>query len=177
MVRDFGADVPPIEAYAGELNQVWTNLIDNAIDAMDGEGTLRVATGNDGDGVMVEIADTGPGCRREVAAHAFEAFYTTKDVGRAPDSASTSPGGSWSSGTAARSPSTRNRAGPCCGSNSPSVRETRLEPARSPALPTFLVADRRKFPGYSARLPRIRGNPTGPPGHSVRARDAIARIS
>ena len=80
--RDFGADVPPIEAYAGELNQVWTNLIDNAIDAMDGEGTLRVATRNDEDGVMVEIADTGSGMPPEVAAHAFEAFYTTKDVGK-----------------------------------------------------------------------------------------------
>ena len=80
--RDFGADVPPIEAYAGELNQVWTNLIDNAIDAMDGEGTLRVATGNAEDGVMVEIADTGSGMPPEVAAHAFEAFYTTKDVGK-----------------------------------------------------------------------------------------------
>ncbi len=80
--RDFGADVPPIEAYAGELNQVWTNLIDNAIDAMDGEGTLRVATRNAEDGVVVEIADTGSGMPPEVAAHAFEAFYTTKDVGK-----------------------------------------------------------------------------------------------
>ena len=44
VVRDYGADVPRIDAYAGELNQVWTNLIDNAVDAMDGAGTLRVAT-------------------------------------------------------------------------------------------------------------------------------------
>ena len=44
VVRDYGADVPRIEAIAGELNQVWTNLIDNAIDAMDGSGTLRVST-------------------------------------------------------------------------------------------------------------------------------------
>ena len=43
VVREFGADVPPVEVYAAELNQVWTNLIDNAIDAMDGEGTLRLA--------------------------------------------------------------------------------------------------------------------------------------
>ena len=80
--RDYGADVTPIEAYAGELNQVWTNLIDNAIDAMDGVGTLRLSTRNSDDGVVVEIADTGSGMPPEVAAHAFEAFYTTKDVGK-----------------------------------------------------------------------------------------------
>jgi signal transduction histidine kinase len=82
VVRDYGAGVPPIEAYAGELNRVWTNLIDNAVDAMDGTGTLRVATRADGDGVVVEIADTGPGMPPEVADRAFEAFYTTKDVGK-----------------------------------------------------------------------------------------------
>jgi signal transduction histidine kinase len=82
VVRDYAADVPPIEAYAGELNQVWTNLIDNALDAMDGQGTLRVGTRADGDDITVEIGDTGPGMPPEVAAHAFEPFYTTKDVGR-----------------------------------------------------------------------------------------------
>jgi len=63
------------------LNQVWTNLIANAVDAMDGAGTLRVATRADGDDVVVEIGDTGPGMPPSVAARAFEAFYTTKDVG------------------------------------------------------------------------------------------------
>ena len=82
VVRDYGADVPRIEAYAGELNQVWTNLIDNAVDAMDGAGTLRVATRADGDAVVVEIGDTGPGMPPQVAARAFEAFFTTKDVGK-----------------------------------------------------------------------------------------------
>ena len=82
MVREYGADVPRIEAYAGELNQVWTNLIDNAVDAMDGAGTLRLATRAEGDDVVVEIGDTGPGMPPEVAARAFEAFYTTKDVGK-----------------------------------------------------------------------------------------------
>ncbi|HEX5881259.1 MAG TPA: ATP-binding protein [Actinomycetota bacterium] len=82
VVREYDAGVPPIEAYAGELNRVWTNLIDNAVDAMEGMGTLRVATRADGDGVVVEIADTGPGMPPEVAARAFEAFYTTKDVGK-----------------------------------------------------------------------------------------------
>jgi signal transduction histidine kinase len=80
--RKYRAGVPRIEAYPGELNQVWTNLIGNAVDAMDGSGTLRVATRVDGDNVVVEIADNGPGMPPEVAERAFEAFYTTKDVGK-----------------------------------------------------------------------------------------------
>jgi signal transduction histidine kinase len=82
VVRRYGAEVPEIEAHGGELNQVWTNLIDNAIDAMDGAGTLTITTSAEGDSVEVEIADTGPGMPPEVAARAFEAFYTTKDVGK-----------------------------------------------------------------------------------------------
>jgi signal transduction histidine kinase len=82
VVREYSAGVPRIEAYAGELNQVWTNLIDNALDAMDGTGTLRLATRVEGDSVVVEIGDTGPGMPPQVAARAFEAFYTTKDVGK-----------------------------------------------------------------------------------------------
>jgi signal transduction histidine kinase len=81
--RDFAADVPMIEAIPGELNQVWTNLIDNAIDAMDGVGTLRLSTRLDDLGhVAIEIADTGPGMGADVQARAFEPFYTTKDVGK-----------------------------------------------------------------------------------------------
>ncbi|HEV2917906.1 MAG TPA: HAMP domain-containing sensor histidine kinase, partial [Actinomycetota bacterium] len=82
VVREYGGDVPRIEAYAGELNQVWTNLIGNAVDAMDGAGTLRVATRADGGGVVVEIGDTGPGMPPQVAERAFEPFYTTKEVGK-----------------------------------------------------------------------------------------------
>jgi signal transduction histidine kinase len=82
VVRDYGPDVPRIEAIAGELNQVWTNLVDNAIDAMGGKGTLRVSTRVHENGVVVEIGDTGPGMPKEVQAHAFEPFYTTKDVGQ-----------------------------------------------------------------------------------------------
>jgi signal transduction histidine kinase len=82
VVRRYGADVPRIEAYAGELNQVWTNLIDNAIDAMDGAGTLTVATRVAGDHVVVEIGDTGHGMSPQVVARAFEPFFTTKDVGK-----------------------------------------------------------------------------------------------
>ena len=82
VVRDYADDVPRIEANPGELNQVWTNLIDNAIDAMDGDGTLRISTRLSGDDVVVEIADTGPGMPPEVQARAFEPFFTTKDVGK-----------------------------------------------------------------------------------------------
>jgi len=82
VVRDYGADVPQIEAAPAELNQVWTNLIDNAVDAMEGSGTLRIATRVDDDDVVVEIADTGPGMPLEVQARAFDPFFTTKDVGK-----------------------------------------------------------------------------------------------
>lgn len=82
VVRDFGAGVPQVEANPGELNQVWTNIIDNAVDAMDGSGTLRISTRAEADHAVVEIADTGPGMSPDVQAHAFDAFYTTKDVGK-----------------------------------------------------------------------------------------------
>ncbi len=82
VARDYGADVPRIEAVAGELNQVWTNLIDNALDAMEGDGILRVSTRPAGEGVIVEISDTGGGMSNEARAHAFEPFFTTKGVGK-----------------------------------------------------------------------------------------------
>jgi signal transduction histidine kinase len=82
VVRDYATDVPRIEANPGELNQVWTNLIDNAIDAMDGSGTLRLSTRAEPNDVVVEIGDTGPGMPPDVQARAFEPFYTTKDVGK-----------------------------------------------------------------------------------------------
>ena len=61
VVKDYDRTLPEIPAYAGELNQVWTNLIDNAVDAMDGAGTLTIRTARDGDCLLVEIGDTGPG--------------------------------------------------------------------------------------------------------------------
>jgi signal transduction histidine kinase len=82
VVREYADDVPNIEVYASELNQVWTNLIDNAVDAMDGAGTLRLATSVDGDEVVIEVGDTGPGIDPEVLQRVFEPFFTTKDVGR-----------------------------------------------------------------------------------------------
>jgi signal transduction histidine kinase len=82
VVREYVPDRPLVEAYAGELNQVWTNLIGNALDAMDGSGTLTLRVQPDGDEMVVEVGDTGVGITPEVAARAFEAFFTTKDVGQ-----------------------------------------------------------------------------------------------
>jgi len=70
-----------VNSFGSELNQVWTNLIDNAIDAMDGKGELRVRTYRDDSCVVVEIGDNGPGISPEVQTHIFEPFYTTKGVG------------------------------------------------------------------------------------------------
>ncbi|WP_029433026.1 sensor histidine kinase [Blastococcus sp. URHD0036] len=86
VVRDHADDVPAIEAAAGELNQVWTNLIANAVDAMTREdaadrGTLRVSTRRVPSGVLVEIGDTGGGMDAETQKHAFDPFFTTKPVG------------------------------------------------------------------------------------------------
>jgi len=82
IVRDYDRSLPKIAAFPGELNQVWTNLIDNAADAMDGHGKLTVRTSALGDDrIMVEIADTGPGVPDEVRTRVFEPFFTTKDVG------------------------------------------------------------------------------------------------
>ena len=85
VIRDYDRSLPELPAYAGELNQVWTNLVDNAVDAMedmDGRGRLSVRTARDGDRVLVEIGDNGPGVPEAAAAHLFEPFYTTKPVGR-----------------------------------------------------------------------------------------------
>jgi signal transduction histidine kinase len=81
--RDYSPDLPRIEAMAAELNQVWTNLIDNAVDAMDGRGTIRLRTRLDEPGwVAVEVEDTGPGMSEETAKRLFDPFYTTKPVGK-----------------------------------------------------------------------------------------------
>jgi signal transduction histidine kinase len=79
---DFDRTLPKICARGSELNQVWTNLIDNAIDAMDGTGELRIRTARELDRLLVEIADNGPGIPPEDQAHIFEPFFTTKGVGQ-----------------------------------------------------------------------------------------------
>jgi signal transduction histidine kinase len=81
VVRDYASGVPRIEAYAAELNQVWTNLIDNALHAMAGSGTLRVCAHVDAGAVVVEVGDTGTGMSDETRNHAFDPFFTTKPVG------------------------------------------------------------------------------------------------
>jgi signal transduction histidine kinase len=80
--RQYGADLPRIEAYASELNQVWTNLIDNAVDAMGGHGQITIRTHRAGDGLMVEIEDNGPGIPPEIQKRVFDPFFTTKAPGK-----------------------------------------------------------------------------------------------
>jgi signal transduction histidine kinase len=82
VVKDFDPSLPKVPVYAGELNQVWTNLIDNAVQAMNGHGTLTVRTSMDGDRVRVEIGDTGPGVPEKLRRRIFEPFFTTKPVGQ-----------------------------------------------------------------------------------------------
>jgi signal transduction histidine kinase len=79
--RDYQPVPLLVDSFGSELNQVWTNIIDNAIDAMRGNGTLRVRTYRDDNCAMVEIGDTGPGIPADIQPHIFEPFFTTKGVG------------------------------------------------------------------------------------------------
>ncbi|HEX2903557.1 MAG TPA: ATP-binding protein [Jatrophihabitans sp.] len=81
VVKDYDRTLPDLPVYGAELNQVWTNLIDNALQAMGGTGTLTVRTGRDEDCAVVEIGDTGPGIPDEIVGRIFEPFFTTKPVG------------------------------------------------------------------------------------------------
>ena len=81
VTREYDRSLPRISAYGSELNQVWTNLIDNAIDAMGGQGQIWVRTRCEHDQVLVEIADNGPGIPPEIQHRIFEPFFTTKGVG------------------------------------------------------------------------------------------------
>jgi signal transduction histidine kinase len=81
--REYDRSLPRIDAFPGELNQVWTNLIDNAVDAMDGHGKLTVRTGLEReDRLFVEIGDTGPGVPGAARSRIFEPFFTTKPMGK-----------------------------------------------------------------------------------------------
>jgi signal transduction histidine kinase len=80
--RDFDPGLAPVPARAAELNQVWTALLENALDAMGGEGVLRLATRREGERAVVEVGDSGPGVPREIGQRVFEPFFTTKEVGR-----------------------------------------------------------------------------------------------
>jgi signal transduction histidine kinase len=81
VVRHYDRSLPKLMLHGGELNQVWTNLIDNAIDAIDGPGTITISTTRDGPCVRVDVADDGPGIDPQVRAHIFDPFFTTKEVG------------------------------------------------------------------------------------------------
>ncbi len=80
--RAYAPDLPKIQAYGSELNQVWTNLIDNAIDATDGHGKITLTTCHDAAWVVVEVADDGPGISAEVQSKLFNPFFTTKPLGK-----------------------------------------------------------------------------------------------
>lgn len=82
VIREYESCLPCIYAYGRELNQVWTNLIDNAIDAMDGQGKLWIRTKSDKERIFVEIADNGAGIPPEIQARIFEPFFTTKGIGK-----------------------------------------------------------------------------------------------
>jgi signal transduction histidine kinase len=80
--RQYAPGLPLIQAYGSELNQVWTNLIDNAVDALDGAGEITLHTCLDGEWVVVEISDTGPGIPEAIIPHIFDPFFTTKPPGQ-----------------------------------------------------------------------------------------------
>ncbi|MFI5780961.1 ATP-binding protein [Nocardia sp. NPDC051570] len=81
VVKEYDRTLPQVPCYAAELNQVWTNLIDNAVSAMSGRGTLTVRTYRENDCVAVEVCDTGPGVPDDLRHRIFEPFFTTKPVG------------------------------------------------------------------------------------------------
>ena len=82
VTRDYAPNLPKVMASGSELNQVWTNLIDNAADAMNGNGKLSIRTARENDFVLVEIADNGPGIPPDVKSRIFDPFFTTKGVGQ-----------------------------------------------------------------------------------------------
>lgn len=80
--REYDASLPKLTAYGSELNQVWTNLIDNAVDAMDGRGTLTIRTSRNHEAAIVEIEDNGPGIMETIQSQIFDPFFTTKEPGK-----------------------------------------------------------------------------------------------
>jgi signal transduction histidine kinase len=80
--REYSPNLPRIEAYASELNQVWTNIMDNAIDAMNGKGEICLRTYAEDHHVIVEIVDNGPGIPEDIRSRIFEPFFTTKPPGK-----------------------------------------------------------------------------------------------
>ena len=80
--KEYAQNLPQVSVYGGELNQVWTNIIDNAIDAMDGKGELMIRTSKENNCILVEIIDNGSGIPAELQPRIFEPFFTSKEVGK-----------------------------------------------------------------------------------------------
>ena len=81
IVRDYDRSLPPLHTRPGELNQVWTNLLDNAVDAAGPDGEVRIHSSRERDGLLIEVADNGHGIPEEIQDRIFDPFFTTKDVG------------------------------------------------------------------------------------------------
>ena len=145
--RDYDRTLPALTMHGSELNQVWTNLLDNAIDALGDRGRIAIGTARDGDCIRVRIADDGPGIPPEIRDRVFEPFFTTKDVGQGTGLGLEPPAGSSRSAMAAlcRSP-----------------------PARpEPRSPSGCRSPRPPRPGPPAMAPRSRRCP--PRGRSFAA--------
>jgi signal transduction histidine kinase len=84
VVEEYADDIPEVKAWIGELNQVWTNLIDNALDAMEinNKGILTIRTEKDHEFVKISITDDGPGIPSAIQTRIFDPFFTTKDIGK-----------------------------------------------------------------------------------------------
>jgi signal transduction histidine kinase len=80
--REYSENLPRIQAYGSELNQVWTNIIDNAIDAMSGNGRITIKTYKENQHLVVELKDSGPGIPEDIQSKIFDPFFTTKSVGK-----------------------------------------------------------------------------------------------
>jgi signal transduction histidine kinase len=81
VVRDYDRDLPKLTVRGSELNQVWTNLLDNAIDALGDSGTITITTTHEAGGARIDVADDGPGIAEEIQDRVFDSFFTTKEVG------------------------------------------------------------------------------------------------
>jgi len=82
VIRDYDRTIPRLPVQGAELNQVWTNLLDNAADSLGGSGTITVQTRRDGDAAVIHVIDDGPGIAPDALPRVFEPFYTTKEVGK-----------------------------------------------------------------------------------------------
>ena len=155
VVRDYAAGLPPIQAHVGELNQVWTNLIDNAVEAMDGKGVLELSTRAEQDDIVIDVGDTARECRRTWLPAHSRPFSQPRRLGRAPASAWTSHTASSQSATAALLPSIRDQAGQYSGSGFPSGRRNQQHKA-SMSCPRAVRVAARQLPGQPEKFMHCR---------------------